>query len=464
MGQIVVPGSPPSLILSAVDRLVASNADGGVSPLASHLVLLGENAGRNLGDVDYVYVIGANSLMGGFADAVGQGTTVYGALNLVSLTNATAPASDGPIEVLGYNIFPTQVNRIGNAVLIGSNVGALMPAAGSEVSDAVLIGPDVVGRQRILNANGGNGFNLSVIIGARAARGGAFATNGAGATLSSSVIIGADAMGSVGFDAAVPGVQASFNVVIGAGAAALAGILQNSVFQNNVLVGSATYNGVRQSTNSVVIGNGITGQPGFGAGTSANVFIGSGVNGGIDDGAGSDTVIGAGANISGCGSGNVVLGAGANSGAQLPGSANHRFLVETTVGAVVRTLLYGLNSDASPGGLVVGHSVTANRDVPGFNILKLINGTKTGVAPVGGGFLFGDAAGLHWVDVANNDFLLNGGGSLGNFTVATLPAAPPQGSRAFATNALAPAFTVAPAGGGAIYTPVYFDGAIWRCG
>ena len=50
------------------------------------------------------------------------------------------------------------------------------------------------------------------------------------------------------------------------------------------------------------------------------------------------------------------------------------------------------------------------------------------------------------------------------YTVATLPAAPVQGDRALATDAAAPAFLVAVAGGGAVVTPVFYNGAAWIVG
>jgi len=51
-------------------------------------------------------------------------------------------------------------------------------------------------------------------------------------------------------------------------------------------------------------------------------------------------------------------------------------------------------------------------------------------------------------------------------TVAALPAAAAgnTGVRTFVTDALAPAFATLVAGGGAVFTPVYSDGTIWRCG
>jgi len=50
---------------------------------------------------------------------------------------------------------------------------------------------------------------------------------------------------------------------------------------------------------------------------------------------------------------------------------------------------------------------------------------------------------------------------LKNYTVATLPAAPTQGDTAFVTDALAPTYLTAIAGGGAIVTPVFYNGTNW---
>lgn len=51
-------------------------------------------------------------------------------------------------------------------------------------------------------------------------------------------------------------------------------------------------------------------------------------------------------------------------------------------------------------------------------------------------------------------------------TVAALPAAAAgnKGTRTFVTDALVPVFGAAVAGGGAVFTPVYSDGATWLCG
>jgi hypothetical protein len=55
-------------------------------------------------------------------------------------------------------------------------------------------------------------------------------------------------------------------------------------------------------------------------------------------------------------------------------------------------------------------------------------------------------------------------GKIGKYTVATLPAGLTAGTEAWVTDALAPAFGGVVAGGGGVFSPVYFDGAAWRSG
>ena len=53
-----------------------------------------------------------------------------------------------------------------------------------------------------------------------------------------------------------------------------------------------------------------------------------------------------------------------------------------------------------------------------------------------------------------------------NYTVATLPSAVTsgKGARSFVTDALGPTFGATVATGGAVATPVYSDGTIWKVG
>lgn len=406
MGQVSTPQSPQSLILTALDRLVAANADGGLAVGASHVVLLGEDAGQNLGALSYIYVIGADSLKGGLGQVAQNGTVVYGALSLSALTNAVAPTVDGPLVVIGHNNFPQQVSRVGNSVIVGDNIGANMPAAGDCVYGAVLIGPDVVRYQRILAGNSGDvGFHDSVMIGARVLRGmSTFATNGSGAVAANNVLIGADIMRDAGFDGGIPGVTASANVIIGQGAAQGAAAGQNTSFQQNVIIGQGAVNGTTTLGSSVCIGVGVGN---FGVGCSDLTLVGAGITGGLQANQNSNVALGSRCSLSGIGSRNVLLGPNCNATSELPNFANDRLLIQNGNG----TLIYGNFAAAGPGpgGLILGNSSPANRDLPGFNIVKIINGSWDGVtAPVGGGFLYSAAGSLHWVDTAGNDKLLAG--------------------------------------------------------
>ncbi|MGD9724398.1 MAG: hypothetical protein AB7U76_24430 [Pirellulales bacterium] len=60
--------------------------------------------------------------------------------------------------------------------------------------------------------------------------------------------------------------------------------------------------------------------------------------------------------------------------------------------------------------------------------------------------------------------IINGTAVTSGYTVATLPAAATAGARAHVTDALAPAFGANVAGGGAVTTPVFYDGTAWVVG
>src|SRR5579884_3280886 len=66
---------------------------------------------------------------------------------------------------------------------------------------------------------------------------------------------------------------------------------------------------------------------------------------------------------------------------------------------------------------------------------------------------------------AINGFYRNGVlDGLKQYTVATLPAAPGQGARAYVTDAVAPTFLGALTGGGTVVTPVFYNGTAWVAG
>src|ERR1700752_410294 len=90
MGQIFQP-SRSDVILTAVDRLVASNADGGLSPASQHVILLGEDAGQNLALSDIV-ALGEDTMGGAGTGAVDtpdlDGSIAIGGGALSMITNS----------------------------------------------------------------------------------------------------------------------------------------------------------------------------------------------------------------------------------------------------------------------------------------------------------------------------------------------------------------------------------------
>jgi hypothetical protein len=436
-----------------------------MSPLASHIILLGENAGANLGALTDIIGLGREVLSGGLAAVAQNGTIVIGGLSLDALNNIIPPeVFDGPITSVGAGNIPLQTSRVGALVMLGAGIGANFPALGLEPSASVFIGNNVLGRQRALRAGYGLGNALlqSVIIGDGAARGHVgLIANGDGTSIGRSVIIGAEAMGNIGLTGG--GAASASNIAIGYQAGLNFGFQSAGSNSNTIAIGSTCASNAISTSNNVFVGSGINISPTSG---SEHTMIGHGIVGTWVAGSSGNVALGATNVLSGLGSGNILIGTACNSTVLLPAAANHRFLVETGI-AVKRTLLYGLMSDASPGGLIVGDSTTANRDVPGFNILKIIDGSSTGVAPVGGGFLTSIAGELHWRSTGNIDYAITPGASRGIFTVATLPVpgvGAPQGNTAFVTDALAPAFGAAPTAGGAVFVPVYCDGAAWFVG
>jgi hypothetical protein len=469
VGQIQLPQLPPSLILTSVDRLVASNADGGISPAASHIILLGENAGRNLGALSFIVVIGAFSLQGGLANVAQSGTVVLGDNNFSAFTGTNTQAQlEGPNIVIGNDIAPLIIGAASSDVLIGGRIAHDAPALQSSFDASVVIGYEAIERQRTAQAGGGSLARRAVILGFRALRGAAFTVDGAGTGINEAIFIGAESGENAGVDTAFPG--GSIEGVIAIGTRALQNI--NSTLgtssNNTIAIGLECATGSRSSQRCVWIGSSIT-APTLDA--ADDVVIGAAASGAHANNNGQNVLIGARGSLSGLGSRCIFLGSGANFLTDI-GAGDDHLLVETVNSTtnVRRNLIYGnMGSLTGPTvtacGIVFGLSGAGTRDLPGMNIVKIINGSASGVAPVGGGFFYSGAGGnLHWVNTANNDFALTPASSIGNFLVAALPAAPAQGTRAYATNALAPAFGAIVAGGGAVYIPVFFNGANWIVG
>lgn len=426
MGQIAQPSDPPSIILTSLDRLVASNADGGLSPLASHIILLGENAGQNLGALADILALGRNTFDAGIVDPAYSGSIILGGNAASGLLTTAGSGFPLPVIVIGRNAARLATGGMSASVIIGD--GALengVGGGGSNYSQNVVIGPQAA--QNVLFANG-NPFNNNLIAGFRAARGG-----GASTSMINVVILGGGACENVG-----NGIDNS--IVIGPGAGAtLAGA-------NTILIGAGVNGG--SGNNNVSIGGS------FHSGTY-NATYGSGS--GVRDGS-NNVLLGARLGLIQDASDCVIIGnqAGVFTGLTDIGA---QFLIEQQGSSVIYGKFYG----ASAGSIVLGNTVAANRTLPGTNIVQIMNGTATG-NPVGGGMLYGAAGELKWRNLVGQDTLLTPGAG---FTVATLPAGLPiafPGARSYVTDALAPAFGVAVAGGGAVTIPVFYNGAAWVVG
>lgn len=376
MGQIVVQ-SQQSIILTDVDRLVARNADGGLSPLASHIILLGEAAGRNLGALSNIIALGGFALDGGLTDPAGSGTIAIGGNALSALTNAAAAPFTGPNLAVGLNAGAALEVGGGN-VLLGPNVLPIFGAAGHQANGFTAIGASVLVDNvfaansarctligyRVLANTQNLGISNNVIIGAQAAENVA----GAGGNVFNGVTaIGAFCLNTVSTPGGVQG-----GVFIGFGCAV------NKAFGGSeVLIGEGIVS--TQSTNTVCIG--------------ANIVVND---------ANSPVMIGD--NITGArGNGSIIIGARAGTGEPVPTQANTLIIENNTVG--VRSC--ALYSDMRLGNLILGNSTpTVDRDMVGTNTTKLLNGTIGGVNPVGGGYFYVNAGALHWVGSAGTDTLI----------------------------------------------------------
>jgi hypothetical protein len=444
MGQIVSIAQP-GIILTAVDRLVALNADGGVPPTAEHIILFGEDAGQNLANSN-VIAIGAFALDAGMNDANLEGTVAIG-------VNAAGANTSGG-AALGYPSANTIIGRnaaasapqLAACVILGDNALPIFNATAANRPHEMV----VIGNNALARFQNNNVCNTSVVIGARAMEMGA-SGNG---HLQTAVIIGAQACLNA---------LDSINRSVVIGYLAGANMASPTGTSQNVCIGSEAGIGLRAGASNTLIGESAaifdsvlaanqTGSVCVGAGTIARGSYNTNLGAGVANSTATYT--------EGC----VFIGYQA--GSNIIVRADNRLLIETNnpnVGGR-RALLYG---DFVNGNLILGNSTNAtDRDMPGTNIAKLINGTATGV-PVGGGMFYGTGGELRWrsTNAATVDYLLTPHASRGVFTVATLPAAGlVAGQRAYVTDALAPAFAAAVAGGGAVFAPVYYDGAAWLCG
>lgn len=319
----------------------------------------------------------------GVTDANAQYSAVYGSKSFGAITNFTQ-TNAGAVVSVGGNNFPL-VTDMGGTVAIGANICPGLVTVGNTGAN-VVIGMGACGNVNSVQS----AFNSSVIIGFNAYR----CTSATTAQdQSQNVIIGAFACAAGG-----PGGTGSItnNVVIGTSAASsLAGQSSENVFIGDSVAASVIGGAVGNVViggNSNISGNNVTG----------NTIIGSGCGITASNYA---TVLGGNIGFSGNSFvGGIAIGYGAGTAGFAVG--NDQFVIETFYSAVKKTILYGY---MTRGTLIVGNSTnTVNRDIAdSLNALKLLSGAPSGVAPVGGGyFYFNAASGLHFISPSGADTVL----------------------------------------------------------
>lgn len=467
MGQIATTYGQ-SLILTATDRLQSTNAGAGMSVASANVILLGEDAGRNItgsrlillgkgagknSTLNDLIVIGENSFDQGVTLAAATKSLVIGNASLRAW-NATASGDTTtlPMLVIGHNVAPLMVKNNGS-VMIGNDIMTPYVASGGTgtFGGNVLIGYGVANGALIDTSNT---LGNSIIIGCRAGK--SFFAMG----VNNCIIMGKD---SANFDNATGG-QISGCIIIGNGTNGPGtrtltsciilgdGVVTDIATVTGVAVG---YNAFLSGADCVIIGSGTRGpgQSSILAHPDYNIVIGS--------------QNGDGANFANDIASLILLGPHLRDATYnyAPSAIAGDFLVAN--GVLNRTLLYG---NVSNGNLTLGNDL-ANRAVGtgASNCLKIINGKRItgGAGSVGGAYLYSDdgttfAAGdLRAVTPAGADWDLTPVAG----TVAALPAVAtvPVGQRRVVTNALAPAYGVAVAGGGTVVQSVMANGVAWVC-
>ncbi len=382
--------SNPSYFTAERGINVVTGVDAGVGATGARLFLAGTGAGNYTAGLNNMVVIGAFSLAAGtfaapITDANLTGSVIIGVESAEALTSSTSVGIGAPMTILGSNVLSTAVD-FGGAVLIGQGIlqNYVNVAAGRNT-----LGNVIIGNGSCAGATGSLGsFNSLTAIGQ-----GVFAGAGTQDT-TGCVFIGYQAVGGLGpagsgtsANHVAIGYQAGFtmthgqaNVLIGYAAAST--IVTG---QQNVVIGAST-NCPSTSTDNVVIG--------YAAGGSGGAF-----NGCILLGyeAGSASVVSA--------ANQILIGQGAGS---LLSDVANQFSIDTYDGVTHRTLFWG---DMGAGNLLVGNtaaSVAAHEfgGAGATNVLKLLNGTKGGSNPVGGGYFYCTAGALHYVGTSGTDTAL----------------------------------------------------------
>lgn len=440
MGVVFVPGIK-DVILTDTDRLVARNADGGLATVASHVILLGEAAGRN-DAISNIIALGAFSLDAGLADAKLAGTVGIGVSAGSALTSPTAIADATASNVLIGQNAAAAATFLSSAVVIGGEALASYVGLAGTGGDTSI----VIGNEALQNHAGTAAFTNNIAIGWRVARNLANAQG-----MVNSVLVG----DQIGQNSTFPITSCT---IIGAQAAANLGNAGITQPLSNTVIGQGAAGGLTFGSQCTIIG--------VAAGPTANtlgdqdsiVAIG---NSTVAYGP-KHTVIGKGASTSGFGTvGARSIVIGYQAGVNFPGSLTDICALETFDGGVQNGCLY---AEMAKGNVILGRSQQGvDRDTGGagaLQLVKILDGVKGATAPTGGLFLMSIAGQLRAVCNGGIEKILTGDFTFGG----TLPAAAAnlKGSRAFITNGpAAPVFGAAAAGGGATYTPVYCDGVGW---
>jgi hypothetical protein len=482
MGQVQLPQAQPSLILSAVDRLIAANADGGIGPGVSHIILLGEAAGQN-DAASNVIGLGFDSLgaLGtGLGDVRLDGSIAIGqaAASFIETAGNGAQLSNGNIAI-GRNAMGLAEFASANVVIGDNALGTAVPTGALTVRRVVVIGANAALDADSLGGIFAAQFERDVIVGFGAARPDPNSAFGPRSGITDCVIIGDFAANNF---STIGAGDLRNCVVIGAGAGLNLDANGNSTL-NCVIVGDNAGTSVRSAGCTMV---------GSGANCGGNQFpnqIAIGIN--AQTTSERATAIGASATVPvnaiqaiaigesaiAAGPGTIAIGAaapaltgerniqlGIGAGTTEPAANANRLIIETMLGGVRRGVLYG---EMIAGNLIVGKSTPGvDRDLAGTNTLKILDGTSGILTPpVGGGRFYVTGGELSWLSSAGVGYDLTPSASRGVFAVAALPAALLiAGQRAYVNDALAPAFGAAPVGGGAVFVPVFYDGAAWIVG
>jgi len=423
-GQIV--GTTAGIGAKGVRMFLAGASAGNwTSTGLNDLVVVGDSAfsaGTSLAPITDTNLAGAVIL----GSKAGQAVTVetnfgggFGAPVLIGFQALGSSTSATTMTVIGYQALRDYVPNVGNP--IGGSV--------------------VIGHQASVFLTGelsgfGSGYTSNVAIGQQALSGFSFGATQL-RTVVDNVAIGYQAMPNIVGPGGVGGSGIIQNVVIGSHAALQSDTTATGTVGNvyigfqvgsgdpsghpgaSVLIGSSVTAGVASVSNCVAIGALAI------AGTLNNIAIGIAANGGV-----ANNVC-----LGGLASGvnrSIAIGRAANVGVV---AADDQLLFETFDAgtSIRRALIYGrlANVGPGPGGVIIGHSTQGtNRDIPGFNVLKVLDGTWNGAAPAGGGLIYVTSTdeAIHWVDATGQDAAIGPSGpaffatGLGRITPVALAA------------------------------------------